>query len=118
MNEQRQDDYLNLIRSLLDSPWGLGIAYQNANQFPKAYNTFESAIATIESLREEIVSGEESKRKQAERFNQVYSGMVEVCTELNKIIISQKVFNKSRQLAIALILQTSKNYNECIKQPI
>jgi tetratricopeptide (TPR) repeat protein len=62
----------------------LGIAYQNANQFPTAYNTFESAIATIESLREEIVSGEESKRKQAEEFNQIYSYMVEVCLKLDK----------------------------------
>jgi tetratricopeptide (TPR) repeat protein len=44
------------------SLWGLGIAYQYTNQFTLAYNTFESAIATVESLRSEIVSGEESKR--------------------------------------------------------
>ncbi|MBW4453261.1 MAG: CHAT domain-containing protein [Nostoc indistinguendum CM1-VF10] len=76
--------------------WGLGIAYQNANQFPTAYNTFKSAIATIESLREEIVSGEESKRKQAEQFNKVYSRMVEVCTELNKITEAIEYVERSK----------------------
>ena len=62
--------------------WALGSAYQDSNQFTSAYNTFASAIATVESLREEILSGEESKRKQAEEFNQVYSRMVETCLKL------------------------------------
>ncbi|MEH2317760.1 CHAT domain-containing protein, partial [Nostoc sp.] len=90
--------------------WGLGIAYQNANQFSKAYNTFESAIATIESLREEIVSGEESKRKQAEHFNQVYSGMVEVCRELNKIteVIEYVERSKTRYLVEQILERDSK----------
>ncbi|MDJ0532595.1 MAG: tetratricopeptide repeat protein [Xenococcaceae cyanobacterium MO_207.B15] len=63
----------------------LGIAYQKINQFALAHTTFESAITTIESLREEILSGEESKRKQAEHFNQAYSRMVEVCLKLSNI---------------------------------
>ncbi|MDZ8261266.1 CHAT domain-containing protein, partial [Nostoc sp. ChiQUE01b] len=90
--------------------WGLGIAYQNANQFALAYNTFESAIATIESLREEIVSGEESKRKQAERFNQVYSYMVEVCIELNKITeaIEYVERSKTRNLVEQILERDSK----------
>ncbi len=62
--------------------WGLGIAYQDTNQLYSAYKTFESAIDTVESLRKEIVSGKESKRKQAEYFNQVYRRMVEVCLKL------------------------------------
>ena len=40
----------------------LGRVSQEAKQFELAYITFESAITTVESLREEIVSGEESKR--------------------------------------------------------
>ena len=59
----------------------LGITYQKAKQFTSAYNTFESTIDTVESLREEIVSGEESKRKQAEEWNQLYRRMVEVCAD-------------------------------------
>ncbi|WP_141699919.1 CHAT domain-containing protein, partial [Nostoc sp. KVJ20] len=65
-----------------ESLWNMGMTYQNANQFTSAYTTFESAIATVESLREEIVSGEETKRKQAEEWNGLYSCMVEVCLEL------------------------------------
>ncbi|QSJ15565.1 tetratricopeptide repeat protein [Nostoc sp. UHCC 0702] len=82
--------------------FGLGRTYQDTNKFNLAYNTFESAIVTIESLREEIVSGEESKRKQAEQFNKVYSCMVEVCRELNNVM------NKLDQL-ILIWKSISKN---------
>ncbi|MBD2457081.1 CHAT domain-containing protein [Nostoc sp. FACHB-87] len=63
----------------------LGIAYQKANQLTSAYNTFQSAIATVESLREEIISGEETKRKQAQEWNKLYCHMVEVCLDLSNI---------------------------------
>ncbi|MBR8837664.1 MAG: CHAT domain-containing protein [Stigonema ocellatum SAG 48.90 = DSM 106950] len=62
----------------------LGIAYQDGKQYTLAHNTFESAIETVEFLRGEIGSGEESKRKQAEEWNQLYGRMVEVCLELGK----------------------------------
>jgi CHAT domain-containing protein len=62
--------------------FNLGMAYQDSQRLTSAYNTFDSAIDTVESLREVIVSGEESKRKQAESFNRVYSRMVETCLEL------------------------------------
>jgi predicted LPLAT superfamily acyltransferase len=90
--------------------FGLGITYQNTNQFDLAYNTFKSAIVTIESLREEILSGEESKRKQAEQFNQVYSRMVEVCLELNKITeaIEYVERSKTRNLVEQILERDSK----------
>ncbi|MBE9033986.1 CHAT domain-containing protein [aff. Roholtiella sp. LEGE 12411] len=62
----------------------LGILYQGEKQFNSAYNTFISAIATVEGLRSDIVSGEEAKRKQAEEWNQLYRLMVEVCLELGR----------------------------------
>ncbi|NET84735.1 MAG: tetratricopeptide repeat protein [Moorea sp. SIO1F2] len=62
----------------------LGLAYQDSNQFNLAYSTFASAIDTVESLREEIISGDESKRKQAEEWNKLYISMVAVCIELDK----------------------------------
>ncbi|UKO98421.1 CHAT domain-containing protein [Nostoc sp. UHCC 0870] len=90
--------------------WGLGSAYQDANKFDLAYNTFESAIDTVESLREEIVSGEESKRKQAEKFNKVYSLMVEVCLELSKDIeaIEYVERSKTRNLVEQILERDSK----------
>ncbi|MBG1262431.1 CHAT domain-containing protein, partial [Nostoc commune] len=90
--------------------WMRGIAYQDTNKFDLAYNDFESAIVTVESLREEIVSGEESKRKQAERFNQVYSRMVEVCRKLNKITeaIEYVERSKTRNLVEQILERDSK----------
>ncbi|MDR9895473.1 CHAT domain-containing protein [Aetokthonos hydrillicola Thurmond2011] len=87
-----------------------GITYQDANQFDLAYNDFKSAIDTVESLREEIVSGEESKRKQAEKFNQVYSRMVEVCLQLNKITeaIEYAERSKTRNLVEQILERDSK----------
>ncbi|MEH2127185.1 CHAT domain-containing protein, partial [Nostoc sp.] len=78
------------------SLWGLGIAYQNSNQFTSAYDQFKSAIDTVESLRSEIVSGEESKRKQAESFNKVYSSIVEVCLELANITEAIEYVERSK----------------------
>ncbi|MTJ23173.1 CHAT domain-containing protein [Dolichospermum sp. UHCC 0352] len=62
----------------------LGIAYQKLQQFDLAYSTFVIAIATVEDLRGEIISGEDSKRKQAEKYNQLYRRIVQVCLALGK----------------------------------
>ncbi|EKF01060.1 CHAT domain-containing protein [Tolypothrix sp. LEGE 11397] len=99
-----------LPQNYAESLWGLGIAYQDVNRFDLAYNAFKSAIDTIESLREEIVSGEESKRKQAEYFNQVYSCMVEVCLQLNKITeaIEYVERSKTRNLVEQILERDSK----------
>ncbi|MDZ8033573.1 CHAT domain-containing protein, partial [Nostoc sp. DedSLP04] len=92
------------------SLWGLGIAYQNSNKFTSAYDQFKSAIATVESLREEIVSGEESKRKQAESFNGVYSRMVKVCLELANITEAIEYIerSKTRSLVEQILERDSK----------
>ncbi len=74
----------------------LGITYQKTNQFTLAYTTFKSTIDTVESLREEIVSGQESKRKQAEYFNPIYSCMVEVCLKLSKNAEAIKYVERSK----------------------
>lgn len=76
--------------------FNLGITYQDVKQFTSAYTTFDSAIATVESLREEIVSGEESKRKQAEYFNEVYRRMVEVCLESGDITQAIEYVERSK----------------------
>ncbi|MEH1997500.1 MAG: CHAT domain-containing tetratricopeptide repeat protein [Nostoc sp.] len=74
----------------------LGILYKQEKQFNLAYNTFVSAIATIEALRGEIVSAEEAKRKQAEEWNQLYRRMVEVCLELGNIIAAIEYVERSK----------------------
>jgi CHAT domain-containing protein len=60
----------------------LGFNYQALGQKLKAYHAFASAIDTVESLRINIVSGDDSKRKLAEEYNRLYQSMVEVCIAL------------------------------------
>ncbi|MBD2202349.1 CHAT domain-containing protein [Calothrix sp. FACHB-1219] len=95
-----------------ESLFGLGIAYQNSNQFTSAYDQFKSAIDTVEYLRSEIVSGEETKRKQAESFNKVYSSMVEVCLELANITeaIEYVERSKTRSLVEQILERDSKTF--------
>ncbi len=67
--------------------FNLGRAYQDARQLCSAYDTFATAIGTVESLRDEIVLGcaiEEDKKKLAEEWNNLYQGMVEICLELDE----------------------------------
>ena len=63
----------------------LGVAYQKDNQLQLAYLTFAEGIDAVESLRSEIVSGDEAKQKLAEFYNEVYCRMVEVCLALHKL---------------------------------
>ncbi len=86
--------------------FNLGIAYQNAQRFTKAYTTFKDAIETVEFLRGEIVSGDESKRQQAEQWNKLYCLMVDVCLELDNITeaIEYAERSKTRNL-VELILE-------------
>ncbi|WP_287313854.1 CHAT domain-containing tetratricopeptide repeat protein [Moorena sp. SIO1G6] len=76
--------------------FNLGLTYKGSNQFTLAYTKFKFAIDTVESLREEIVSGEESKRKQAEEWNKLYRSMVEVCLELNNITEAIEYVERSK----------------------
>ena len=86
--------------------FNLGILYQETNNFPLAYNSFESAIATVELLREEIISGEESKHKQREEWNQLYRHMVEVCLELGNITAALEYVERSKtRTLVELILE-------------
>ncbi|NEO41263.1 MAG: CHAT domain-containing protein [Moorea sp. SIOASIH] len=83
-------------QSHAETLFNLGLTYQDISQFTSAYSTFASAIATVESLREEIVSGDESKRKQAEEWNKLYISMVEVCLELTNITEAIEYVERSK----------------------
>jgi CHAT domain-containing protein len=89
---------------------GLGIAYQETNQLILAHNTFKSAIDTVDYLREEIVSGEESKRKQAEDWNGIYGRMVKICLELDnqKEALEYVERSKTRNLVELILASDSK----------
>ncbi|QSJ20707.1 CHAT domain-containing protein [Nostoc sp. UHCC 0702] len=90
--------------------FNMGIAYQEAHEFTSAYNTFKSAIATVESLREEIISGEETKRKQAQEWNKLYCHMVEVCLNLDQLTEALEYVerSKTRNLVELILNRDSK----------
>ena len=90
--------------------FSLGRLYQQTNQFTLGYDIFAQAITAVESLREEIVSGEETKRKQAEEWNQLYRNMVEVCLELGNITqaIEYVEHSKTRNLVEQILERDSK----------
>ncbi|MDF0556478.1 CHAT domain-containing protein [Kamptonema sp. UHCC 0994] len=61
--------------------YNLGLAYRQDNsQLPAAYDTFNTAIETVELMRSEIIiGGEADRQKLAEEWNKLYQVMVEVC---------------------------------------
>jgi CHAT domain-containing protein/tetratricopeptide (TPR) repeat protein len=93
-----------------DTSFNLGIAYQDAQRFTDAYTTFQSAIETVELLRGEIVSGDESKRKQAEEWNSLYRRMVEVCLELKKYSEAIEYIERSKTRNLVELLFTPDLY--------
>ncbi|NEQ68174.1 MAG: tetratricopeptide repeat protein [Symploca sp. SIO2D2] len=89
--------------------FNLGLAYQNTQQWQSAYHTFSAAIDTVESLREEILSGDESKQKLAEEWNKLYCCMVDTCLQLKQPIeaLEYAERSKNRNLVEQILLQDS-----------
>src|SRR5919202_169225 len=52
--------------------YSLGCAYWDNSQLPEAYNSFNTAIETVESMRSEIIiGGETDRQKLAEEYNRI-----------------------------------------------
>ncbi|MFP5269561.1 CHAT domain-containing protein [Coleofasciculus sp.] len=77
----------------------IGTTYQKADQVEKAYTAFKNAINSIESIREEIVTGtgmEVDKQKLAEEWNDLYQSMIKVCLELEKPVEAIEYVERSK----------------------
>ncbi|NES19741.1 MAG: tetratricopeptide repeat protein [Symploca sp. SIO3E6] len=92
-----------------DSLFNLGLAYREAQQWQDAYDTFVATIQTTEFLREEILSGDESKQKLAEEWNRLYRYMLETCLQLNQPTkaLEYAERSKTRNLVEAIFLRDS-----------
>ena len=76
---------------------GLGLAYRDNSQLLEAYNTFKSAIDTVESMRSEIlIGGEADRQKLAEEWNKLYQVMVEVCLEMENNTAALEYLERSK----------------------
>jgi len=77
--------------------YGLGIAYVDNSQLPEAYNTFNSAIETVELMRSEIIiGGEADRQKLAEEWNKLYQAMVEVCLDMENSTAALEYIERSK----------------------
>ena len=90
--------------------FNLGFIYQIARKFSNAYDAFTTAIDTIESLRVEIVSGDEAKQKLAEEWNQLYRCMVKVCLELGYYDQAIEYVERSKARNLVELLATRDRY--------
>ncbi|CBN56777.1 MULTISPECIES: CHAT domain-containing protein [Kamptonema] len=77
--------------------YNLGLAYRNNSQLPEAYNTLNTAIETVESMRTEIIRGGEADRqKLAEEYNRISHIMVEVCLEMQNKTAALEYIERSK----------------------
>jgi CHAT domain-containing protein len=88
----------------------LGNLYQNNQQWQLAYDTYTPAIETVEFLRVEIKSGDETKQKLAEEWNKLYLGMVEVCIELEHYTKAIEYAERSKARNLVELLATRDLY--------
>lgn len=80
----------------IETSSNLGLTYQAAKRFQDAENILTSAINAVDSLREEILSGNETTQKLAEEYNQIYLTMVEVCLVLDRVTNSIEYAERSK----------------------
>jgi CHAT domain-containing protein len=77
--------------------YNLGLAYQDNSQLPEAYNSFQTAIETVESMRSEIIiGGEADRQKLAEEWNKLYQDMVEVCLDMENKTAALEYIERSK----------------------
>ncbi|MEG4291942.1 CHAT domain-containing protein, partial [Microcoleus sp. D2B6] len=88
----------------------LGNLYQSNQQWQLAYNTYAKAIETVEFLRGEIQSGDETKQKLAEEWNKLYLGMVEVCIELKHYTKALEYVEGSKARNLVELVATRELY--------
>ena len=96
----------------------LGLAYKNIGNIDEAYNTLISAIETVELLHSEITSGYETKQKHAEKWNELYNTLVEVCLEIGSSAkaIEYVERSKARNFSELLIARNFKSLDSIVNQ--
>ncbi|WP_293214283.1 MULTISPECIES: CHAT domain-containing tetratricopeptide repeat protein [unclassified Microcoleus] len=90
--------------------FNLGIAYRKVPNLQLAHDTFAEAINTVELLRSEIHSGDETKQKLAEEWNKLYRNMVEVCIELKNYTEAIEYAERSKARNLVELLATRDFY--------
>ncbi|MBH8573356.1 CHAT domain-containing protein [Nostocaceae cyanobacterium CENA369] len=102
--------YANFPQYYASTLFNIGIIYQESQQLTEAYTKFNATISIVELLREEIISGGESKQKQAEEWNKLYRRMVAVCLKLGSLTEAVEYVerSKTRNLVEQILERDSK----------
>jgi len=97
-------------QSHAETLFNLGLAYREVPNLQLAHDTFADAINTVELLRGEIHSGDETKQKLAEEWNKLYRNMVEVCIELKNYTAAIEYAERSKARNLVELLATRDLY--------
>ncbi|MEG3844774.1 CHAT domain-containing tetratricopeptide repeat protein, partial [Microcoleus sp. herbarium14] len=97
--------------------FNLGFAYRDNSQLPEAYNTFKSAIDTVESMRSEIIiGGEADRQKLAEEWNQLYQEMIEVCLKMENNTAALEYVERSKTRNLVELFHKSRSLRQNVQR--
>ncbi|WP_293127420.1 CHAT domain-containing protein [Microcoleus sp. bin38.metabat.b11b12b14.051] len=97
--------------------YSLGGAYRDNSQLPEAYNTFKSAIETVESMRRDIiVGGEADRQKLAEEWNELYQLMVEVCLQMKNSTAALEYLERSKTRNLVELFHKARSLPEKLQR--
>ncbi|MEG3941888.1 CHAT domain-containing protein [Microcoleus sp. S36b_A3] len=101
----------------VETLYNLGLAYQEYSQLPEAYNSFKTAIETVESMRSEIIIGGEAERqKLAEEWNKVYQEMVEVCLDMENKTAAQEYIERSKTRNLVELFHNARSLPQNVQR--
>ncbi|MEG4541412.1 tetratricopeptide repeat protein, partial [Microcoleus sp. Aus8_D2] len=97
--------------------YNLGFTYHNNSQLPEAYNTFNSAIETVELMRSEIIiGGEADRQKLAEEWNKLYQSMVEVCLDMENPTAALEYIERSKTRNLVELFHKARSLPEKLQR--
>jgi CHAT domain-containing protein len=97
--------------------FNLGVTYLGNFQFPEAYNTFNFAIETVESMRSEIIiGGEADRQKLAEEWNKLYQRMVKVCLDMENKTAALEYIERSKTRNLVELFHKSRSLPQNIQR--
>ena len=97
--------------------YNLGFTYHNNSQLSEAYNTFNSAIDTVELMRSEIIiGGEADRQKLAEKWNKLYQSMVEVCLDMENSTAALEYLERSKTRNLVELFHKARSLPEKLQR--
>ncbi len=97
--------------------YNLGRAYRDNSQLPEAYNSFQTAIETVESMRSEIIiGGEADRQKLAEEYNRIYHLMVEVCLEMENNTAALEYIERSKTRNLVELFHNARSLPQNVQR--